>query len=261
MARPGATAPAGRMAQRFALCLALVACLLHTSAAFDWQPCSDSSKTADISEVSLTPEEPAAGDTVKFVVDGTASARQLLTICECTLCPACCQRSSQTSLMASTNNLCACLAEVDVAAGSLDIAVMYSGLPIYSETRDLCDMATCPIKTGPLQINFDQYLPPIVSVVAEQAADTQMPSCPDCSDCPSLQQLVSLQACVIWCRNILLQVPPGPYNVTLDAKTDNGAELLCLQVFFDVTPLMATTAAAALEHKAAALLRGHKTQA
>jgi hypothetical protein len=54
-------------------------------------------------------------------------------------------------------------AEVDVSAGTIDISVMYSGLPIYSETRDLCDMATCPIKTGPLEIDFDQYLPPIVS--------------------------------------------------------------------------------------------------
>lgn len=63
--------------QRVVICLALLACLLHTSAAFDWQPCSDSSKTADIDKVSLTPEQPAAGDTVKFLVDGTASARQL----------------------------------------------------------------------------------------------------------------------------------------------------------------------------------------
>lgn len=51
-----------------------------------------------------------------------------------------------------------------MSAGTIDISVMYSGLPIYSETRDLCDMATCPIKTGPLQIDFDQYLPPIVSL-------------------------------------------------------------------------------------------------
>lgn len=81
------------MAQWVLICLALVACLLQTSTAFDWQPCSDSSKTADIKNVSLTPEEPAAGDTVKFIVDGTASARQLFTACACSLCRACSQKA------------------------------------------------------------------------------------------------------------------------------------------------------------------------
>jgi hypothetical protein len=56
-------------------------------------------------------------------------------------------------------------------------------------------------------------------------------------------------------------VPPGPYNVTLDAKAANGAELLCLQVLFDVTPPMAVTAAAALEHKAAKMFRGQQLRA
>ena len=55
-------------------------------------------------------------------------------------------------------------------------------------------------------------------------------------------------------------MPPGPYNVTLDAKAANGAELLCLQVLFDVTPPMAATAAT-LEHKAAKLFRGAQLQA
>lgn len=58
-----------------------------------------------------------------------------------------------------------------------------------------------------------------------------------------------------------LQVPPGPYNVTLDAKAANGAELLCLQVLFDVTPPTAVTAAAALEHKAAKMFRGQQSHA
>lgn len=49
-----------------------------------------------------------------------------------------------------------CIAEIGVPAGALDISVMYSGLPIYSESRDLCDMTTCPIKTGDLTIAYDQ---------------------------------------------------------------------------------------------------------
>lgn len=87
----------GGMALRAVFCLAVVYCLLHTSAAFDWQPCSDSSKYADIKNVSLTPEEPAAGDTVKFEVHGTASARQLplwlahmLAVTECHEVPGIC---------------------------------------------------------------------------------------------------------------------------------------------------------------------------
>lgn len=104
---------------------------------------------------------------------------------------------------------------------------MYSGLPIYSETRDLCDMATCPIKTGPLQINFDQYLPPIVSLCA-----CMLRSASHARTCSPCVRLVALHpsAKLIYMG---LQVPPGPYNVTLDAKAENGAELLCLQVLFE----------------------------
>lgn len=66
----------------------------HASA-FDWKPCADAPKSpyADIEKVSLSPEEPAAGDTVHFAIDGTA--------------------------------------KIDVSAGSLAIDVQYVGLPIY----------------------------------------------------------------------------------------------------------------------------------
>jgi hypothetical protein len=164
---------------RCALLLVLVLGLLSSSTAFDWKPCSDSSKYADIKEVTLTPEEPSAGVTVSFAIHGTA--------------------------------------KIDVPAGALDISVMYSGLPIYSESRDLCDMTTCPIKTGDLTIAYDQYLPPIV--------------------------------------------PPGPYNVTLDATSSNGQELLCLEVLFDVTLPSVGAAAGAAKGKVANLLRGHNVQA
>lgn len=48
----------------------------------------------------------------------------------------------------------------------------------------------------------------------------------------------------------------GPYNVTLDATSSNGQELLCLEVLFDVTPPFAAAKA-----KAAKFLRGHNAQA
>lgn len=48
----------------------------------------------------------------------------------------------------------------------------------------------------------------------------------------------------------------GPYNVTLDATSSNGQELLCLEVLFDVTPPFAAAKA-----KAAKFLRGHNAPA
>lgn len=125
----------------FARAVIIAAFLLGSTNAFDWKPCQDASTAspyADINKVSLKPEEPAAGDTVHFAIGGKS--------------------------------------KIDVSAGTLDITVMYSGLPIYSETRDLCDMASCPIKKGDLSIAYDQYLPPIVPpgpyVVTMKASDT-----------------------------------------------------------------------------------------
>lgn len=66
--------------------------------------------------------------------------------------------------------------DICIFAGSLDLAVLYSGLPIYSETRDLCDMASCPIKKGDLEIAYDQYLPPIVPPVRSASIDACQPA-------------------------------------------------------------------------------------
>lgn len=76
-------------------------CRAGRATCFSWKPCQDAPKSlyADIKAVTLTPEEPAAGDTVHFAIDGTA--------------------------------------KIDVSAGSLDIGVMYSGLPIYRCAPDL----------------------------------------------------------------------------------------------------------------------------
>ena len=154
-------------------------------------------------------------------------------------------------------------AEVDVSAGTIDISVMYSGLPIYSETRDLCDMATCPIKTGPLEIDFDQYLPPIVSRRRrpDRTCSWRAASSGSMDTYAALQNACGKAHSIHPHKHVRLQVPPGPYNVTLDAKAANGAELLCLQVLFDVTPPTAVTTAAALEHKAAKMFRGQQSRA
>ena len=57
-------------------------------------------------------------------------------------------------------------AEIDVDQGSVAIAVAFRGLPVYSETKDLCERTTCPVKKGPLNLSYDEYLPPIVPPVS-----------------------------------------------------------------------------------------------
>ena len=56
-------------------------------------------------------------------------------------------------------------AEIDVAQGSVAVAVSFRGLPVYSETKDLCERTSCPVKKGPLNLSYDEYLPPIVPPV------------------------------------------------------------------------------------------------
>lgn len=57
-------------------------------------------------------------------------------------------------------------AEIDVAEGSVSVAVAFRGLPVYSETKDLCERTECPVKKGPLNLSYGEYLPPIVPPVS-----------------------------------------------------------------------------------------------
>ncbi len=47
--------------------------------------------------------------------------------------------------------------------------MVYRGLPIYTEEKDLCDRTKCPVQPGPLSLKYDQYLPPIAPPVSAAA--------------------------------------------------------------------------------------------
>lgn len=96
--------------------------ILQTCQAMTWKPCAVGQ--ADIHKVTLSPDPPAPGDTVNFTIVGKAQAH--------------------------------------VESGTLDISVAFSGVEIFTESRDLCTRTKCPITEGPLIIQYQQFLPPIV---------------------------------------------------------------------------------------------------
>jgi hypothetical protein len=96
--------------------------LFGTATAIQWKKCAEGQ--ADIKSVTLSPDPPSAGDMIKFDIEATS--------------------------------------KIQVDSGEVDVAVMYKGLPIYSESKDLCERTECPVKPGPLSLAYDQYLPPIV---------------------------------------------------------------------------------------------------
>ncbi|KAK9806286.1 hypothetical protein WJX72_008559 [[Myrmecia] bisecta] len=101
-----------------------------------WKPCTDADK--NIQHVTLTPENPAPGNTVEFTIQATS--------------------------------------DTAVASGTLDIGVTYRGLPVWSESDDLCDKTTCPITKGPVEIAwsvaFPIITPPGPYVVTLTASDS-----------------------------------------------------------------------------------------
>ncbi|KAL3151626.1 hypothetical protein ABBQ38_012617 [Trebouxia sp. C0009 RCD-2024] len=129
------------------------------ASAFEWKTCADTGK-ADVTHVSLSPDPPQAGDTIKFSIDAES--------------------------------------KIEVAEGSVAVAVAFRGLPVYSETKDLCERTSCPVGKGPLNLSYDEYLPPIV---------------------PPGPYVVTIS------------VTSGPPEAA--ATTD---QLLCLEVDFDISP-------------------------
>ena len=61
-------------------------------------------------------------------------------------------------------------ADITVSSGTVDVAVAYRGLPIYTEEKDLCDRTKCPVQPGPLSLKYEQYLPPIAPPVSVHCA-------------------------------------------------------------------------------------------
>ena len=52
--------------------LVLVCTLVCGASAFEWKTCADTGK-ADVTHVSLSPDPPQAGDTIKFSIDAESS--------------------------------------------------------------------------------------------------------------------------------------------------------------------------------------------
>lgn len=55
----------------------------------------------------------------------------------------------------------------DVEAGTITMSVAFAGVPIYEGTDDLCAKTTCPIRPGPVVIDYRQDLPPVAPPVSE----------------------------------------------------------------------------------------------
>ena len=54
----------------------------------------------------------------------------------------------------------------DVLQGTVEIAVSFMGLPIFSQSEDLCSKTACPVAAGPINITLVELLPPIAPPVS-----------------------------------------------------------------------------------------------
>lgn len=112
-----------------------------SAVAFNWKECGEGQ--THISSVSLQPDPPVAGTTANFGIKGESG--------------------------------------IEVDGGTLSLAVAFMGFPIWSETKDLCDRTTCPVKKGPVELAVQEYLPPItppgaynVTITAQTTANVQL---------------------------------------------------------------------------------------
>lgn len=62
--------------------LLLAFTLLCSASAFEWKTCADTGK-ADVTHVSLSPDPPQAGDTIKFSIDAESSTWMCAYACCC----------------------------------------------------------------------------------------------------------------------------------------------------------------------------------
>ncbi|KAK9827719.1 hypothetical protein WJX81_004847 [Elliptochloris bilobata] len=51
------------------------------------------------------------------------------------------------------------VADTRLESGTLDIGVSYHGFPIYTQSQDLCDATSCPVKKGPLTLTLEESFP------------------------------------------------------------------------------------------------------
>lgn len=88
-----------------------------------WTDCSSGHSAFKVSSVTLEPSPVKPGDTAQFSIKAESGK--------------------------------------DVAGGSVQMIVHYVGMPIWTQTDDLCDKAACPIKEGPVEVKYTQPFPVI----------------------------------------------------------------------------------------------------
>jgi hypothetical protein len=49
----------------------------------------------------------------------------------------------------------------DISGGKVVIRVLYVGIPVHTETHDLCDETACPVAPGSFVLSHSQTLPSI----------------------------------------------------------------------------------------------------
>ncbi|KAL4441452.1 hypothetical protein ABPG77_001956 [Micractinium sp. CCAP 211/92] len=86
-----------------------------------WTDCASGPSTFKVSTVSLEPSPVKPGDTAQFSIKAESGK--------------------------------------DVAGGSVQMIVHYAGMPIWTQTDDLCEKAECPIKKGPVEVKYTQPFP------------------------------------------------------------------------------------------------------
>ena len=134
-----------------------------------------------------------------------------------------------------------CSADVEIAAGTLDISVAYHGFPIYSESKDLCDKTECPVKKGPVKVALEEPFPIITPPV--RILLKSLPCSLQFSRVGRFSSLHPKCTCEFygqlqfggWRTKLALQ---GPYTVRITAKGkgNDAPQLFCLDVDFNVVP-------------------------
>jgi len=58
-----------------------------------------------------------------------------------------------------------CVLGEDISGGKVVIRVLYVGIPVHTETHDLCDETACPVAPGSFVLSHSQTLPSITPPV------------------------------------------------------------------------------------------------
>jgi hypothetical protein len=110
---------------------ALAVMISDRAAATAWRSCGEGALA--VKDATLTPDTVSPGTEVAFAISAEVAADQAF------------------------------------AGGSVSMLVKLAGLPIYTETDDLCDKTACPLEAGvPVRIVYNQLMPSVTPPVRAQ---------------------------------------------------------------------------------------------